>query len=151
MLTALKHILEGAPASTSEDEVLSFPDYLDLVKNEPWITRNTVQLLHDMLLSSGVERTVVPGKPIKHRYSFFEDEELVAMYVVFGQQKAKANLVEKIDNASRGLETVVDPLGPPPVLPNRARWMGSKRRSTSIRELTKARPIRSFCPPLTNG
>ena len=104
MLTALKHILEGAPASTSEDEVLSFPDYLDLVKNEPWITRNTVQLLHDMLLSSGVERTVVPGKPIKHRYSFFEDEELVAMYVVFGQQKAKANLVEKIDNASRGLE-----------------------------------------------
>ena len=46
----------------------------------------------------------VPGKPIKHRYSFFEDEELVDMYVVFGQQKAKANLVEKIDNASRGLE-----------------------------------------------
>ncbi len=104
MLTALKHILEGAPASTSEDEVLSFPDYLDLLKKEPWITRNTFQLLHDMLLSSGVERTVVPGKPIKHRYSFFEDEELVAMYVVFGQQKAKANLVEKIDNASRGLE-----------------------------------------------
>ena len=59
MLTALKHILEGAPASTSEDEVLSFSDYLDLVKKEPWITRNTFQLLHDMLLSSGVERTVV--------------------------------------------------------------------------------------------
>ena len=51
-----------------------------------------------------MERTIVPGKPIKHRYGFFEDDALVAMYVVFGQQKAKANLVEKIDNASRGLE-----------------------------------------------
>ena len=104
MLTALKDILEGSGAPAPEEEVHSFPEYLELVKKEPWITRNTFQLLHDMLLSSGVERTIVPGKPIKHRYGFFEDEALVAMYVVFGQQKAKANLVEKIDNASRGLE-----------------------------------------------
>jgi len=33
-----------------------------------------------------------------------EDAAPVGMFVVFGQQKAKANLVEKIDNASRGLE-----------------------------------------------
>ncbi|GMR21768.1 MAG: serine protein kinase [Acidobacteriota bacterium] len=104
MLTALKDILKGSGAPAPEEEVHSFPEYLELVKKEPWITRNTFQLLHDMLLSSGVERTIVPGKPIKHRYGFFEDEALVAMYVVFGQQKAKANLVEKIDNASRGLE-----------------------------------------------
>ena len=104
MLTALKDILEGSGAPAPEEEIHSFPEYLELVKKEPWITRNTFQLLHDMLLSSGVERTIVPGKPIKHRYGFFEDEALVAMYVVFGQQKAKANLVEKIDNASRGLE-----------------------------------------------
>ena len=92
------------PRNDRRTEILSFSDYLELVKTEPWITRNTFQLLHDMLLSSGVERTIVPGKPIKHRYEFFEDDTLVGNFVVFGQQKAKANLVEKIDNASRGLE-----------------------------------------------
>ena len=104
MLTALKDILESSGGPAPEEEILSFSDYLELVKTEPWITRNTFQLLHDMLLSSGVERTIVPGKPIKHRYEFFEDDALVGNFVVFGQQKAKANLVEKIDNASRGLE-----------------------------------------------
>jgi serine protein kinase len=104
MLRALTEILERSTFRGTEDEILSFPQYLDLVKREPWTTRNTFQLLHDMLLSSGVERTIVPGKPLRHRYAFFEDAALVGMYVVFGQQKAKANLIEKIDNASRGLE-----------------------------------------------
>jgi len=62
MLTALKDVLES-PAALGE-EVLGFPEYLDLVKREPWITRNTFQLLHDMLVSSGVECTIVAGKPI---------------------------------------------------------------------------------------
>ena len=104
MLNQFEGILEGAGAPTTEEDVLTFADYLELVKREPWITRNTFQLLHDMLLSSGVERTIVPGKPIKHRYAFFEDDAFVGNYVVFGQQKAKENLVEKIDNASRGHE-----------------------------------------------
>jgi serine protein kinase len=104
MLRALTEILESSTFRGKEDDFLSFPEYLDLVKREPWTTRNTFQLLHDMLLSSGVERTIVPGKPLKHRYAFFEDDSLVEMYVVFGQQKAKENLIEKIDNASRGLE-----------------------------------------------
>jgi serine protein kinase len=104
MLRALTEILERSDRGVKEDAILTFPDYLDLVKREPWTTRNTFQLLHDMLLSSGVERTIVPGKPLKHRYAFFEDDALVGLYVVFGQQKAKENVVEKIDNASRGLE-----------------------------------------------
>ncbi|MGH9323970.1 MAG: hypothetical protein ACRD3V_29305 [Vicinamibacteria bacterium] len=104
MLRALTEILESSAYRVREDEFLTFPEYLDLVKGEPWTTRNTFQLLHDMLLSSGVERTIVPGKPIKHRYAFFEDANRVGMFVVFGQQKAKENLLEKIDNASRGLE-----------------------------------------------
>ena len=74
MLTAFQEILQGTGAPNPEEELLTFPDYLELIKKEPWITRNTFQLLHDMLLSSGVERTIVPGKPIKHRYAFFEDE-----------------------------------------------------------------------------
>jgi serine protein kinase len=75
-----------------------------MVQRQPWVARNTFQLLHDMMLSRGVEYTVVPGKPIRHRYAFFEDESLVDPYVVFGQQKAKENMVEKISNASKGLE-----------------------------------------------
>jgi len=104
MLRALTEILERSSFRGTEDEFLTFPAYLDLVKREPWTTRNTFQLLHDMLLSSGVERTIVPGKPLRHRYAFFEDATLVGLFVVFGQQKAKENLIEKIDNASRGLE-----------------------------------------------
>jgi len=104
MLRALTEILERSSFRGTDEEILTFPAYLDLVKREPWTTRNTFQLLHDMLLSSGVERTIVPGKPLRHRYGFFEDAALVDMFVVFGQQKAKANLIEKIDNASRGLE-----------------------------------------------
>ncbi|MCB1050286.1 MAG: hypothetical protein KDC71_06750 [Acidobacteria bacterium] len=87
-----------------DEEVLSFDAYLALLLDQPWISRNSSQLLHDMLLSSGVELSLVPGKPIKHRYRFFEDQKMVDDYIVFGQQKAKENLVEKIDNASRGAE-----------------------------------------------
>ena len=113
MLTALKDVIESSAAP--REEVLGFPEYLDLVKREPWITRNTFQLLHDMLLSSGVERTIVPGKPIKHRYDFFEDEALVGMYAVFGQHKAKEKPGRKDrqrKSRSGSLEALVDPAGP---------------------------------------
>ncbi len=104
MWEKLQTLLDRAGTRTPDEEILSFPDYLDLVRREPWVTRNTFQILHDMLLSSGVEYQVIPGKPIRHRYAFFEDESLVGPFAVFGQQKAKENLVEKISNASRGLE-----------------------------------------------
>ena len=41
MLTALKEILESSGGPAPEEEILSFSDYLELVKTEPWITRNT--------------------------------------------------------------------------------------------------------------
>ena len=104
MLDNLRSIFDQYKIEQLEEEVLSFPAYLELVAKKPWITRNTFQLLHDMLLSSGVEHAITPGKPIKHRYGFFEDVNYVGPYAVFGQQKAKENIVEKIDNASRGLE-----------------------------------------------
>jgi len=104
MLDNLRGVFEKHKQDLVDDEVITFPDYLSLVAKQPWITRNTFQLIHDMMLSSGVEHAIMPGKPIKHRYSFFEDVELIGPFSVFGQQKAKENLVEKIDNASRGLE-----------------------------------------------
>ncbi len=104
MLDNLRSVFEQHRQDLIEEEIISFPDYLALVVKKPWITRNTFQLLHDMLLSSGVEHAIVPGKPIKHRYAFFENVDYVGPFAVFGQQKAKENIVEKIDNASRGLE-----------------------------------------------
>ena len=104
MREALQALLENSSKRNVSEEILSFDEYLQLVQQEPWVTRDTFQLLHDMLLSSGVDHAISPGKPIKHHYQFFENSERVGAYVVFGQQKAKENLVEKINNASRGLE-----------------------------------------------
>lgn len=106
----MKDILTGLLAKSAEqeqvmEEVLSFEAYLELVKREPWVTRNSTKLLHDMILTKGVEHSMVAGKPVMHTYRFFESEDLVGEYVVFGQQKAKENLIEKIHNASRGLES----------------------------------------------
>ena len=105
MREKFQKIFQEAAEKKQGDEVLSFYEYLDLCTRKPWVTRDTFQLLHDMILSSGVEHSLSPGKPVKHRYGFFEDTEKVGPYIVFGQQKAKENLVEKIDNASRGLES----------------------------------------------
>ncbi|MEM0969953.1 MAG: hypothetical protein AAGJ31_11420, partial [Verrucomicrobiota bacterium] len=100
----LTKLFESLPNHQRGEQTLSFSDYLDLIKKEPWVTRNSPQLLHDMLLSSGVEHVISPGKPVIHDYRFFEDETLVGKHIVFSQQQAKENLVEKIDNASRGAE-----------------------------------------------
>jgi len=93
------------PSQSAENaRVYSFDEYLDLVRKEPWVTRDAPQILHDMLLSTGVEHSIISGKPIVHKYNFFENDDLIGKNVVFGQQRAKENLVEKIDNASRGAE-----------------------------------------------
>jgi serine protein kinase len=105
ILNDLNKVIQGHQSGASlHQEVIDFEAYLELVKKEPWITRNSVQLMHDMMLAQGVEHSIVAGKPVKHRYSFFEEKKLVGSSIVFGQQKAKENLVEKIDNASRGAE-----------------------------------------------
>ncbi len=104
MIDVLNRLSSEDSTRNGSEEVLDFAAYLDLVRREPWITRNTSQLLHDMILRSGVEHSIQPGKPVTHRYEFFDDGGQVGPYVVFGQQKAKENLVEKFDNASRGAE-----------------------------------------------
>jgi len=133
MLDNLRSVFDKHKQDLMEDEIISFSDYLALVVKEPWITRNTFQLVHDMMLSSGVEHAIMPGKPIKHRYSFFENEEFVGPFTVFGQQKAKENLVEKIDNASRGLEAskrLWILLGPPGAAKSRS--MDGIKRALSL-------------------
>lgn len=105
MREKLCKILEESTGQKDIHKVLTFYEYLNLVEEKPWVTRDTFQLLHDMILCEGVDHSLMPGKPVKHRYHFFETEKSVGKFIVFGQQKAKENVVEKIDNASRGLES----------------------------------------------
>jgi len=133
MLDNLRSVFEKHKQDLVDDEIITFPEYLSLVAKQPWITRNTFQLIHDMMLSSGVEHAIMPGKPIKHRYHFFEDVQYVGPFSVFGQQKAKENLVEKIDNASRGLEAskrLWILLGPPGAAKSRS--MDGIKRALSL-------------------
>jgi serine protein kinase len=105
MKTELKSLLNKSIQNEQEfEEIITFEDYLSVIVKEPWVTRNSTQLLHDMMLSRGVDHAMTTGKPVKHTYHFFEDSEIIGPFIVFGQQKAKENLVEKIHNASRGLE-----------------------------------------------
>jgi serine protein kinase len=101
----LKETLRSANSTArAEDEILSFDEYLGVVKASPWVTRNTMQIMHDMVLSSGVKHSMVPGKPAVHKYEFFEDSALTGNLSVFGQQTAKENLIERFSNASKGKE-----------------------------------------------
>tara|TARA_R110002096_G_scaffold24760_35_gene78119 strand:- start:10206 stop:12425 length:2220 start_codon:yes stop_codon:yes gene_type:complete len=100
----LAKLFDEQPSSNGDNSIFTFDEYLGLVRTEPWVTRDSPQILHDMMLSRGVEHSIVTGKPVVHQYKFFETEELIGKFVVFGAQKAKENLVEKIDNASRGAE-----------------------------------------------
>mgnify|MGYP001545836314 FL=1 len=52
MREALQALLENSSKRNVSEEILSFDEYLQLVQQEPWVTRDTFQLLHDMLLSS---------------------------------------------------------------------------------------------------
>jgi len=100
----LKDKLRQVSVSKIEEEVLTFDQYLSVVKKSPWVTRNTMQIMHDMILSSGVKHSMTPGKPALHKYNFFEDKNLIGKLSVYGQQKAKENLIERFSNASKGKE-----------------------------------------------
>jgi serine protein kinase len=99
-----KESLMAADETHVDMEIKSYEEYLDILKDRPWVARNMTQLMHDMIVSSGVKHKISPGKPVKHHYEFFEDKKLIGNSVVFGQQKAKENIVEKISNASMGKE-----------------------------------------------
>lgn len=104
MLDELKSVFEVDSEQRIKDEIIKFDDYLNIVRTSPWVTRNMSQVLYDMIVSRGVEHTIIAGKPPVHDYRFFEDKDIVRSFVVFGQQKAKENLVERIYNASKGNE-----------------------------------------------
>ncbi|MEK6236819.1 MAG: serine protein kinase, partial [Planctomycetales bacterium] len=79
----------------------TFEAYLDLVKQQPLITRNAFQRVHAMVLSYGKEDYEV-ARETRTRYKFFDDPHGNGQDAVFGLDEALAALVNAFESAAKG-------------------------------------------------
>ncbi|PWU18114.1 MAG: serine protein kinase [Bdellovibrio sp.] len=82
----------------------TFQEYLDLVKANPRITRNSFQRMYDMIIESGTEEYVDFKKPVI-RFKFFDDVRNNGKDAVFGLDVALMKLVNVLKAASLGYGT----------------------------------------------
>ncbi len=79
----------------------NFEEYLELVRQEPKITRTAYQRLHDMILSYGVDVTE-SGREKRKFYRFFDDPHNNGKDAVFGLRNSLENLVNALESAANG-------------------------------------------------
>ena len=79
----------------------SFEEYLDLVRHDSRVTRNSYERLYDMILSYGVE-PYHEGREKRVRYKFFDDPEDHGKDAVFGLDVPLRNLVFALKSAAQG-------------------------------------------------
>ncbi|MES2504614.1 MAG: serine protein kinase [Myxococcota bacterium] len=82
----------------------SFDEYLQLVKDDPKITRTSFQRLYDMMMSFGKTEYIDSKKKLVH-YSFFEDPIENGKDAVFGLDVPLMRLVNVVKSASLGYGT----------------------------------------------
>lgn len=82
----------------------SFFDYLNMVKENPKVTRNSFQRIYDMILEKGTEEYVDVKKQITH-YKFFDDPENDGKDAVFGCEISIMKLVNVLRAAALGYGT----------------------------------------------
>ena len=82
----------------------SFEDYLELVRKNPRVTRNSFQRVYDMVLSHGVEEYMDNKKRIV-RYKFFQDTINGASDAVYGLDIPLMRLMNVLKSASQGYGT----------------------------------------------
>ena len=82
----------------------TFQDYLDLVKQDPRITRNAFQRMYDMIIESGTEEYVDFKKSVV-RYKFFDDSHNNGKDAVFGLDVTLMKLVNVLRAAALGYGT----------------------------------------------
>lgn len=82
----------------------SFEDYLDLVKQNPKITRNAFQRMYDMIIEAGTEEYIDFKKPVI-RYKFFNDAGNNGKDAVFGLDVPIMKLVNVLKAAALGYGT----------------------------------------------
>lgn len=79
----------------------SFPEYLDLVREDRRITRNAFQRVYDMILSYGTE-TYEEHREKKLHYRFFDDPDNEGRDGVFGLDEPLRALVNALKSAAKG-------------------------------------------------
>ncbi len=82
----------------------TFNEYLDLVKQNPRITRNAFQRMYDMVSEAGTEEYVDFKKPVI-RYKFFDDSKNNGKDAVFGLDVPIMKLVNVLKAAAMGYGT----------------------------------------------
>jgi serine protein kinase len=82
----------------------SFEDYLELVRKNPRVTRNSFQRVYDMVLSHGVEEYMDNKKRIV-RYKFFQDTINGASDAVYGLDIPLMRLMNVLKSAAQGYGT----------------------------------------------
>ena len=82
----------------------SFQDYLDIVANNPRITRNAFQRIYDMIMEYGSEEFDDAKKRLT-RYRFFSDQTFDGDDAIFGLEISLMRLVNFFKAAAKGYGT----------------------------------------------
>jgi len=80
----------------------SFEDYLDLVRDDPTVTRNAFERVYDMIMSYGSETYQESRGEDRTRYHFFADPADNGADAVFGLNDSLEQLVNALKSAARG-------------------------------------------------
>ena len=80
----------------------TFEQYLDIVQEDPRVTRNAFERMYDMIMSYGIDvEEISRGEKITH-YRFFNDPDGEGRDAVFGLERSLTALVNAIKSAARG-------------------------------------------------
>jgi len=77
----------------------TFEQYLDIVRENPQVTRTAYQRIYDMILSYGVE-VLSKGREKEHHYHFFDDPDKGGRDAVFGLREPLHKLVNALKSAA---------------------------------------------------
>ena len=77
----------------------TFEEYLDIVRENPEVTRTAYQRVYDMILSYGVE-VINKGREKEHHYYFFDDPDNGGRDAVFGLRGPLHKLVNALKSAA---------------------------------------------------
>ena len=79
----------------------TFEQYLDIVREDPRVTRNAYERVYDMILSYGVE-SYEENREKRVRYKFFSDPDDGGRDAVFGLEAPLRSFVNALKSAAKG-------------------------------------------------
>src|SRR5262245_32846318 len=82
----------------------SFEDYLDIVRDQPRVTRSAYQRLYDMIRSRGIEDTYEQTESVT-RYRFFTVFAARHGDAIYGLDRQLVHLVNTFKSAAKGYGT----------------------------------------------